>query len=100
MVETIGQEVQRAEISLKDYYDKEEARQKQLRQSENHYRGILEQLSNIKDRIGYQYRKAKYDTQMEILAEEVRRILGLAEWDVLQQQRARKTQDLEAKLCV
>ena len=36
---------------------------------------------------------------MEILAEEVRRILGLAEWDVLQQQRARsQTQDLEAKI--
>ncbi len=100
VVESIGQEVLGVEISLKGYYDKEEERQKHLRQSENNYRGILDQLSKIKDQEStINIEKAKYDTQMEILADEVKRILGLSEWDVLQQQRVQsQTPELEVKI--
>ena len=100
VVETIGQEVLKVEISLKSYYDKEEERQKQLRQSENYYRGMLDQLSKIKDQeSAISIEKAKYDTQMEILGEEVKRILGQPEWEVVQQQRVQsQTPELEAKI--
>jgi len=100
VVETIAHEVLKAESTLKSHYEKETQRQKELRQGESHYRDLLDKLSKIKDRESViNIEKAKYDTQMEVLAEEVRRLLGHEEWGTLQEQKVEsKTPDLQAKI--
>lgn len=76
-VNKLGQEVAATEAGLKDYYQQEESRQKQLRVAENRFRDLQDQVSKIKDQeSALNVEKAKYDTQMEVLTEEVRRILG------------------------
>lgn len=76
-VEKVGKEVSRAENLFKDFYGQEETRQKQLRDAESHFRDLQDQVSKIKDQeSAISIEKAKYDAQMEVLVEEVRRILG------------------------
>ena len=100
LAEALGQEIARVESVFKGHFDEEEKRQKQLRQAEAHYRDSMDRLSKVKDReSGINVEKAKFDTQMEVLAEEVRRLLGPAEWDGLREAKIEgNTQDLEAKI--
>ncbi len=100
LAEVVGQEISRVEGVFKGHFDEEEKRQKQLRQAEANYRDAMDRLSKVKDReSGINVEKAKFDTQMEVLAEEVRRLLGPAEWDGLREAKTEsKTQDLEAKI--
>jgi chromosome segregation protein len=73
--------VTEAESSLKKHYSEEELRQKDLREAENVFRGLHDQISKIKDQESQlNVEKAKYDTQMEVLADEVKRILGEEAW--------------------
>lgn len=88
----------------------ENVKQKALREAENAYRDEQDALSKLKDKISLlSVEKAKYDTQMEVLKEEVRRILGEQEWTILQDNRmplqghpviegGPRTEDLEAKI--
>ncbi|MBI5530823.1 MAG: AAA family ATPase [Candidatus Doudnabacteria bacterium] len=100
LVEALGQEVLKTETILKNQYQKEDDRQKNLRKLEGQYRDFQDGLSKVKDReSAISIEKAKYDTQMEVLAEEVRRILGPAELEVMGQQAPTdSTPDLEAKI--
>jgi len=75
--EAVGKDIKDLEIKLKAHYDEEEAWKKKLREAENLLRQTQDSLSEIKDQesaLGIE--KAKFDTQMEVLAEEVRRMLG------------------------
>jgi len=99
-VDAVGSEVNKVETLLKQHYSQEEARQKGLRQKESEFRDEQDKLSKIKDQgaaIGIE--KAKLDTQMQVLAEEVRRALGEEEWKVLQDKKIDiQTAELEAKI--
>jgi chromosome segregation protein len=76
-LETLGQEIGMVEADLKKYYQEEEGRRKDIRLAENEFRNKQDHLSKIKDQAsGISIEKAKLDTQMQVLAEEVARILG------------------------
>lgn len=100
LVEALGFEVTKVENILKEQYKDEEERQKVLRHTENEYRNIQDQISKIKDQeSSINIEKAKFDTQMEVLAQEVKAILGQAEWDTLGQVKVEaQTPDLQAKI--
>lgn len=75
-VEEIGLQVKNAEQSLKAFYDSEEQKNKQFREIESSLHVHQAELSKIKDfETAVQIDKAKYDTQMQILVDEVCRIL-------------------------
>jgi chromosome segregation protein len=81
----------------------ENLKQKALREAEGAYRAEQDELSKLKDKISsLSVEKAKYDTQMDVLKEEVGRILGEAEWVVMQgaplYEGNPRTEDLEAKI--
>jgi len=99
-VNTLGQEITKVEMLFRQYYEQEDSRQKQLRQTEGEFRNIQDQLSKVKDQESVIYiEKAKYDTQMDVLAEEVKRVLGQQEWSVLKEVSLENlTPDLEAKI--
>jgi chromosome segregation protein len=99
-VEVLGQEMVKVEEVLKTRYQEEDARQKFLRKTENDYRNLLDQISKVKDKeSAINIEKAKFETQMLVLSDEVRRILGPGDWDTLGQKReASSTSDLEAKI--
>ncbi len=100
LADAIGAEVLKVENTLKEQYSHEEARQKELRGNENEFRNLQDQLSKIKDQESLiNIEKAKYDTQMDVLAEEVKRTLGLPEWaSIGQDTKEQNTPDLEAKI--
>ncbi len=100
LAEDIGKEISRVEEHLKEHYKQEDDRQKHLRKIENEYRDAQDHLSKIKDKENViNVDKAKLDTQMQILAEEVARVLGTAEWEVMPQQKQEQNiQDLPAKI--
>jgi chromosome segregation protein len=95
-----GAEILKIEQVLKQHYTSEDARQKTLRQTENAFRDLQDQLSKVKDQESLiNIEKAKFDTQMQVLAQEVTGILGHNEWEVLQQKKVEtESQDLEAKI--
>lgn len=99
-VEILGQDIAKLENLLKEHYKQEDARQKELRQTEGDFRNIQDKLSTVKDQESViSIEKAKYDTQMEVLAQEAIRVLGSAEWENLQQTKVQsQTQDLENKI--
>ena len=99
-VDVLGKEVANVETLLKEHYSQEELRQKTLRQTEGEFRGIQDQISKLKDQLSaLNVEKAKYDTQMEVLAEEVKRFLGQEEWQLLCRTEIKdQTPDLEAKI--
>lgn len=99
-VATLGQDILGLENILKQNYDQEDARQKELRQKESGFRDFQDQLSKVKDRESViNIEKAKLDTQMQVLAEEVKAILGQEEWTVLGEKKLHvQTDDLEAKI--
>lgn len=100
LVDDLGREIHKVESLLKEHYDQEDSRQKHLRKTEGEYRDFQDQISKVKDQESeINIEKAKYDTQMQVLAQEVTAILGAADWEVLKQKKVEvKTQDLEAKI--
>jgi len=99
-VEVLGAQILAVENRLKENYQEQEARQKELRQMENEFRNLQDRISKIKDQESViNIEKAKTDTQMEVLAEEVGRILGHQEWVNLQSaEGTSQTEDLEGKI--
>jgi chromosome segregation protein len=99
-VEMLGAQIVAVENQLKAHYQQQEAHQKELRQMENEFRDLQEKISKIKDReSAVNIEKAKFDTQMQVLAEEVGRILGHQEWLNLQATEVKsQTEDLEGKI--
>jgi chromosome segregation protein len=99
-VEALGAQILAVENQLKEHYQEQEARQKQLRQMENEFRDLQDKISKIKDQESLvNIEKAKVDTQIQVLAEEVGRILGHQEWQNLQTAEVQsKTDDLEGKI--
>ena len=76
----------------------ENLKQKALREAEGAYRAEQDELSKLKDKISaISVEKAKYDTQMDVLKEEVGRILGedITQWVP---SLPSTTPDLEAKI--
>lgn len=100
LVDSLGGEITKVENILKQHYSTQEARQKELRQTENNFRDAQDELSKIKDQENViNIEKAKADTQMQVLAQEVVGILGQNEWEVLQQKNVEtQTEDLEGKI--
>ncbi len=96
----LGVEILKIESLFKDQYQEEDQRQKTLRQTEGEYRDTQDSLSKVKDReSAINIEKAKYDTQMDALAQEVKNILGQNEWEVFAQTKIElATPDLEAKI--
>jgi len=99
-VEVLGAQILAVENRLKANYREQEERQKELRQMENEFRDLQDKISKIKDgESSINIEKAKVDTQMQVLAEEVGRILGHQEWLNLQAaEPAGDTEDLEGKI--
>jgi len=100
LADEMGKEIAQAENELKGHFSQEEERQKHLRKTEGEYRDAQDHLSKIKDQESViNIEKAKVDTQMEVLAEEVKRILGQTEWQGLTEKKVMDaTSDLEGKI--
>ncbi len=99
-VESFGREILQIEHKLKGHYDEQELKQKDLRKVEGEFRAMQDHLSKVKDQESLiNVEKAKYDTQMQVLSEEVRRILGEEDFQALQQKQIEaNTPDLENKI--
>jgi chromosome segregation protein len=99
-VEQFSKKISHLETLFGQERQSQEHEQKHLREVEGHLRGKQEELSKIKDLLSLvQIEKAKLDTQMQVLKEEVFRILGEAEWQTLgQKQEKAETEDLENKI--
>ncbi|HVY67584.1 MAG TPA: hypothetical protein VHA30_01660, partial [Patescibacteria group bacterium] len=94
-------DVAAAETALKGNYQEQERRQKELRAVEGELRQLQDHLAGIKDQENaVNVERAKLETQADLLAEEVRRILGPEEWQALQQAPpvAAAAPDLETKI--
>jgi chromosome segregation protein len=100
LVSGLGHEVTKIEHTLKEHYNQEDERQKELRKTESGFRDLQDQIAKIKDQESViSIEKAKYDTQMEALSEEVKKTLGLQEWESLHHHKHEgKTGDLENKI--
>ncbi|MCX6797276.1 MAG: chromosome segregation SMC family protein [Candidatus Doudnabacteria bacterium] len=99
-VESLAGEI----VSLEELFKKQQSEQneqsKKLHQIEMHLRDSQDGLSRLKDEISaLQIEKAKYDTQGEVVTEEIRRILGE---EILQNIKTKKitshAQDLENRI--
>lgn len=99
-VEAQGKEITQLEQHVTAFYHQEEAKQKHLHQAESVFRGQQDELSKVRDQESQiQIEKAKLDTQMSVLVEEIVRILGSHELAELQKQTAQgHTEDLEGKI--
>lgn len=76
-VEKQSKDIAAVEESLKEFYQAEEHKRKEVRQVEERLRNQQDELSRIKDQeSALSVEKAKYDTQMQVLLEEIRRMLG------------------------
>ncbi|HYV33837.1 MAG TPA: hypothetical protein VE973_03235, partial [Candidatus Limnocylindria bacterium] len=100
LADGLGKEISKVESVLKEHYSTEDKRQKELRQTESDFRDAQDKLSKVKDaESAINIEKAKVDTQMEVLAEEVKKVLSHEEWQSLQLQKTEsKTEGLEAKI--
>lgn len=100
LVSGLGQEISKIEHTLKEHYGQQDARQKELRDTESAFRECQDHLSKVKDQESViNIEKAKHDTQMEALAEEVKRTLGEEGWKALHHQKhENKTSDLDSKI--
>ncbi len=100
-VDKLAIEITRVEQAFAAQQAEENVKQKALREAENAYRAEQEDLSKLKDKISVlQVEKTKFDTQMEVLKEEVRRILGEQEWATMVESPIAygSTEDLESKI--
>jgi chromosome segregation protein len=100
LVESLGSEISKVENIFKNQFSIQEARQKELRVTENAFRDAQDEMSKLKDQENLiNIEKAKADTQMQVLAQEVIGILGQNEWEVMQQKQVEtSTEDLETKI--
>ncbi|MBI3231980.1 MAG: hypothetical protein HYZ51_02785, partial [Candidatus Doudnabacteria bacterium] len=105
--EQLTTEISRLGELFKQEQLKQEKKQKSLHETESNLRKKQEELSKIKDEISrIQIDKAKVDTQNEVLREEVLRILGEAEYQVIREKNPSYTPplakggggDLESKI--
>ena len=98
--DALAVELAKLENILKQHYGKEQERQNSLRQAESEFRSAQEELSKIKDGEGIiLVEKAKLDTQIDVLKQEVVAVLGDNDWQVLQENFVEsKTQDLTGKM--
>jgi chromosome segregation protein len=99
-VEKLAREIAALELGLKVHYDEDEARQKQLRIAEGQFRNKQDELSRLKDRQAVvNVEQAKYDTQMQALAEEAVKVLGQEIWQAVKDKELPGvTADLENKI--
>lgn len=100
LADRLGQELAKVEDELKQHYSRQEQRQQSLRQAEGEFRQAQDELNRVKDQeSSINIEKAKLDTQFGVLAEEVRRILGEAEWKIMGETKTgNQTPDLENKI--
>jgi chromosome segregation protein len=100
LVDALGTEITSVENILKQQYSGQEARQKELRETENNFRNAQDLFSKIKDQENaINIEKAKADTQLEVLTLEVVGLMGQNEWDVIQQKQVEtETEELETKI--
>ncbi len=99
-IEVLGKDIARVNDLFKQHQATENEKQKSLHEAESQYRRQQDEHSKIKDEISVlQIEKAKFDTQMEVLHEEVLRILGEQEWIVLVEKPVNgASADLESKI--
>jgi chromosome segregation protein len=99
-VDGLAKEILSIEMLFKKQQGEQSDLQKNLHQIELSLRDQQDELSKIKDKISVlSVEKAKYDTQMEVLAEEVRRILGEAVLaDIGESKIESRTTDLEGRI--
>lgn len=100
----LGEEILAAENALKDFLNAQMAANKEMHERESVLRREQDELSKIKDKESALYiEKAKLDTQMEVLVEEVKRILGETELIAIlgtsvNHQNSTNQQELEGKI--
>ncbi len=76
-VDRLAQEITKLDVLFKQQQEQENQKQKNLRQVEGHFRDKQDELSELKDKISnINIEKARFDTQLEVLVEEMKRILG------------------------
>lgn len=99
-IDSIGNEAKQSQVLFESLKAQEQQRQKKLFEVESHLRRQQDELGKIKDNISaVQIEKAKYDAQMEVLSEEIRRILGPEELVQISEKYVESnTQDLEGKI--
>lgn len=93
-------EILKVEQQLKIHFEHEEQRRRQIREAENAFRSKQDELSQIKDQEGkINVEKARYETQMQVLEEEVYRILGPDQIKVLAEHKITSLEDgIEEKI--
>ena len=96
----LSEEIAKLGELFKDEQRQQESRQKELHEIESGVRKKQDELSKIKDGISsVQIEKAKIDTQMEVLKEEVSRLLGGEEVKLIAEKKIEShTHDLENKM--
>lgn len=99
-IDQLSKEIEKVGASFQLEQDEESKKQKALHEVESAYRSQQDQLSKAKDHIsGLQIEKAKYDAQMQVLKEEVLRVLGEAGFDnIAEKPEDIQTDDLENKI--
>lgn len=103
--EVLGKDILAAEEALKDFLNSQMEENKALHERESVLRREQDELSKVKDQeSALNIEKAKLDTQMEVLTEEVRRILGEDDLKAIADRRepsaegSLPTAELEAKI--
>ncbi len=99
-LQALGEEINKVNNLFKEHQAQEDEKKKSIYEAESHYRTQQDVYSKIKDQISVeQIEKTKFDTQMEVLKEEVLRILGEQEWVIMSEKaEVGQTQDLENKI--
>ncbi len=99
-IEVLGGEILGTENIFKDFLNKQSEKQKSLHDQESLLRRQQDELSKLKDQESLiSIEKAKVDTQMDVLREEVLRILGPEIFEnIKQQQISEVSADLESKI--
>lgn len=99
-VEKLSQDIGRLQELFKQEQLEQEKKQKFLHELESNLRKKQDELSEIKDDISHvQIEKAKIETQMDVLKEEILRILGKGEHQAIEEKKIESiTPDLENKI--
>jgi chromosome segregation protein len=99
-VDQLGQEIFKLDTLFKQQQEQENQKQKNLREIEGRLRDKQDELSKHKDKISaLNIEKTKFDTQMEVLVEEIKRILGQTVLqEIGQSPVASQTHDIENKI--
>ena len=99
-IDSLSKQIEGVTQVFRTEQEEENRKQKALHEAESHFRKQQDELSKLKDHISVlQIEKAKYDTQTEVLSEEVRRLLGSEGWQSIVTERiTSKAEDLEGKI--